>query len=123
MTAFDDQFEEEAAAELDEYHAETGTYFPKTGGSREITVWLDEDGNLPDAITGLVSREWCVFEVKRHATEGIDNPQPGDGFRRAGDAEDKLYAFTGEKSDITPYRWRLRFERNVPFSIGQHAPR
>jgi hypothetical protein len=123
MPTFDDQFEEEAADILDEHHGETAVYFPKSGGTRDVTVWLDEEGRIPDEMTGLVSREWCIFEVKRNSTAGIDDPRPGDGLRRAGDPDDKMYAFVGDKSDVTPHRWRLRFERNVPYSFGQHAQR
>lgn len=108
--------------------AETVTYHPAGGGgSRSVVAVVEEIGAMPDANTGLTSQETIHVVCSREpalensdgdAINGIDNPQLGDGLRRANDPDDKMYAWTGEKLDVDDYCWTLVYTRNIVIKHG-----
>jgi hypothetical protein len=129
MTAFDDDFQEEALPDLSSTFGETGTYFRRDGGSLSGTCFVDESGNIPDDELGLIDSQEIFVTVQRRTIADnpdalvIDNPQLGDGFRRENDPDERHYSFAGDKFDVTVDRWRLRFIRDVPRRVGGNTRR
>lgn len=99
-------------------YAESLYYCPKGGTRRTIAGSVEEIGSFPDEDGGKFSLEYLDIMVRRHATEGIDEPQLGDAITRLIDDPDKGYSYTGEKSDVDVNCWTLRFVRKVPYKLG-----
>ena len=107
--------------------AEVVTYYPVNGPQRSVRAIVEEMGATVDQTHGLASVETILVTVSRDRTAtnddgatvgGIDTPQLGDGLKRAGDGPDKLYAWSGDKSDVDDYAWQLTFTRNVIIKHG-----
>jgi len=108
--------------------AEAVTYYPAGGGaSRTVYAIVEEVGTMASDDSGLAGTETIHVTVSRDADatdadgnvkNGIDDPQLGDGLRRPGDAADKGYSYTGEKSDVDDYAWSLIFVRHVILKHG-----
>lgn len=103
--------------------AEACTYCPAGGGAnRTVYAVVEERGAYQSDETGLANTEILAVMVSRDpdttnadgtALGGIDDPQLGDGLRRASDQADKFYAYSGEKEDVDDYAWTLIFTRDV----------
>lgn len=108
--------------------AEGITYYAAGGGPpRTVYAIVEEVSTLRDDETGLAATETIHVTVARDADaeddegnvkNGIDNPQLGDSIVRPGDAADKGYSYTGDKSDVDDAAWSLVFVRHVILKHG-----
>lgn len=114
------------------------TYFGTTGMtalSRAVgrsVVYLQQ-GKSPRTITaatteehkqvvpkqhGLVVEESILALVLRDSVKGIDDPQLGDGLRRAEDGNEYVFSFDGTILHQQETTWQLRFVRERPYQVG-----
>jgi hypothetical protein len=68
-----------------------------------------------DDVTGKVHESTLTLHVARDASTGIDSPAVADAVTYGGVA----YAYTGERSAVSPTHWTLHFRRRV---TERHAP-
>lgn len=61
--------------------AEAATYYPKGGAARAIVVIIDNQASFPEQNSGLASSQSIDVMVSKSESDGIDNPQLGDGLR------------------------------------------
>ena len=93
------------------------TYQPKSGGTqRTINVSIVGTRSTPDHEVGLTEGTLLRVQCRRHAEQGIDDPQLGDALKRSG--EHLAYAFTGQIDDVSPVAWTLTFVRTRPVQYG-----
>ena len=120
-TFSDDLKDDVTNAFLTEF-AESAMYHPKSGEARQVTVDCREQGSYPDDSNGgFVSMEVLEVRVSRDATDGIDAPQIGDRFLRAGETD--YWKWHGEKSQVGPAMWTLTFQRESQFRVGGNLQR
>jgi hypothetical protein len=101
----------------------TGTYMPVSGGgSRTITVAVDEDGDYAEVSNRLESQERLrVFVLRDKDNEqfgGIDAPTIGDVLLLERDSPYKPYSWRGGKANADRHSWTLIFVRELPHEIG-----
>jgi hypothetical protein len=99
------------------------TYLPKAGPAREVLAVVNEDGIFIDPQAGGIAEHgtlaaFVLRDAEHETLGGIDTPQIGDGLRLGRDPEDKIYAFTGERTRVERHSWTLIFSRTLPYERG-----
>jgi len=118
-TPFESLFAAAALGPLVGVHGQSLIYLPQGAPPRAITAPATEESRVGDGGRGgLITIDTLDVFVTRDSASGIADPQLGDGLRRAGDPEDRVFAFHGEKLHVLENSWTLRFVRERPYQVG-----
>lgn len=117
-----------ADAALPDHFARFGrtvTFVPATGGARQVTAAIIEDGRDHEEGEHVEEkRERVWLQVRRdesHADGGITSPRVGDAFVHPDETasdDPTPFAFQGEVRHVTSDTWELLFARNRPVGYG-----
>lgn len=99
-------------------NGEPCSFVPKIGDSKAVSAAVDQSSGTVDDERGIYSEERLEVLVSRSASTGIATVAIGDGFRRDTDPVGVLYAYTGEKIDVSDSAWKLAFVLRRPFQRG-----
>jgi hypothetical protein len=97
-------------------YGETCTYIPVGGAPRTVDADVVETSDVLETDHGLKRVSRLEVSVRRHATEGIDSPRLGDGFKR--EDSDDVYSWNGTKTNVDQVAWTLHFVRDLPVEVG-----
>lgn len=102
--------------------AESIDYWPKDKGKRTIVATrMGSTRSNQNEAHHLEQQEEVIFLVKKHATEGMLDPQLGDAIRLATDAKDARWDFAGIiDSDLVSFN--VKFRRSTLLRAGQFKP-
>lgn len=106
--------------------AEEVTYLPKGGGQKTITIGFQGKAcTLQDRENELIDVEECNVrtakdpqaEIDGRMVGGVENPQLGDAFIRAGESIDRAWNYAGVVNQ-TADSWFLIFRRQRRQQVG-----
>ena len=104
-----------------ELHAETVTYTPVGGTSRQINVHIVDQGSLDvEQIDTSTVQEEITVKTFKNATTGIDKPNEGDTIVRQAphDLDPRPFVYQGDDENQGRDDWRLTFKRKRRTSQG-----
>jgi hypothetical protein len=98
--------------------AEDITYLPRDGPSRSVTAVVQERVVYADVGSETVTQQEAMVYVGRDPTSdkgGIDKPRIRDGIQLA---DGRIFGFTGDRENVHPGSWWLRFTADIPGRAG-----
>lgn len=116
--------DENCVLETESGFAETVTYVPKGGPSRQVVMVIDRRSDFRSNEQGLSDIEiaecFCLRNAASVAKGGINAPQIGDGILLSAtvDPTQRPFAYTGVATDVTHSSWVLHFSRDVIYRQG-----